>query len=110
MNKLSLIAVLAIALSGTVAFAHKGHEHATGVVRERMELMTDMGYRLLAIGKRLRANKELDRIAADARDKGRIRKNRIAISARQHTGTYSGEAGSLAAMGRLQREGKEIAG
>ena len=67
MNKLSLIAVLAIALSGTVAFAHKGHEHATGVVRERMELMTDMGERLLAISKRLRANKELDRIAADAR-------------------------------------------
>jgi cytochrome c556 len=67
MNKLSLIAVLAIALSGTVAFAHKGHEHATGVVRERMELMTDMGDRLLAISKRLRANKELDRIAADAR-------------------------------------------
>ena len=49
------------------AFAHEGHEHATGVVRERMELMTDMGERLLAISKRLRANKELDRIAADAR-------------------------------------------
>ena len=29
--------------------------------------MTDMGERLLAISKRLRANKELDRIAADAR-------------------------------------------
>ena len=67
MNKLSLIAGLAIALLGTVAFAHKGHEHATGVVRERMELMTEMGDRLLAISKRLRANKELDRIAPDAR-------------------------------------------
>jgi len=67
MNKLSLIAALAIALLGTVAFAHKGHEHATGVVRERMELMTEMGDRLLAISKRLRANKELDRIAPDAR-------------------------------------------
>jgi cytochrome c556 len=32
-----------------------------------MELMTEMGERLLAISKRLRANKELDRIAADAR-------------------------------------------
>jgi cytochrome c556 len=29
--------------------------------------MTDLGDRLLAISKRLRANKELDRIAADAR-------------------------------------------
>ena len=67
MTKLGLIAVVAIALSWTAAFAHKGHEHATGVVRERMELVTDMGDRLLAISKRLRANKELDRIAADAR-------------------------------------------
>ena len=67
MRKLSLIAAMTIALSWTAAFAHKGHEHATGVVRERMELMTDMGDRLLAISKRLRANKELNRIAPDAR-------------------------------------------
>jgi cytochrome c556 len=57
---------MAIGLSGA-AFAHEGHEHATGVVRERMELMTDMGQRLLAISKRLRANKDLDRITPDAR-------------------------------------------
>src|SRR5262249_34494239 len=49
------------------ALAHEGHEHATGVVRKRMELMTDMGKRLLVISKRLRANKELDRIGPDAR-------------------------------------------
>ena len=32
----------------SVALAHEGHEHATGVVRERMELMTSMGQRMLA--------------------------------------------------------------
>ena len=66
MTKLTLISAIVIALSWT-ALAHEGHEHATGVVRERMELMTDMGKRLLAISKRLRANKELDRIGPDAR-------------------------------------------
>src|SRR5262249_38101264 len=65
MKKLSIIGVVGIVLS-YAALAHEGHEHATGVVRERMELMTDMGKRLLAISKRLRANKELDRIAPDA--------------------------------------------
>jgi len=54
-------------VASCVALAHEGHEHATGVVRERMELMTDMGKRLLATSKRLRANKELDRIPPDAR-------------------------------------------
>ena len=67
MTQFILIAAFAVVLSWTAALAHKGHEHATGFVRERMELMTDMGERLLAISKRLRANKELDRIAADAR-------------------------------------------
>jgi cytochrome c556 len=66
MMKLSLIVAVGIVLS-YAAIAHEGHEHATGVVRERMELMTDMGRRLLVISKRLRANKELDRIAPDAR-------------------------------------------
>jgi cytochrome c556 len=66
MKTLSLIATLAIAVS-CAALAHEGHEHATGVVRERMELMTDMGKRLLAMSKRLRTNKEMERIASDAR-------------------------------------------
>ena len=61
MTKLTLISAIVIALSWA-ALAHEGHEHATGVVRERMELMTDMGKRLVTISKRLRANKELDRI------------------------------------------------
>ena len=65
MKKLSIIGLVGIVLS-YAALAHEGHEHATGVVRERMELMTDMGKRLLAISRRLRANKELDRIGPDA--------------------------------------------
>ena len=66
MKKLVFISAIGIALTCT-ALAHKGHEHATGVVRERMDLMEDMGTRLLAISKRLRTNKELDSIAPDAR-------------------------------------------
>ena len=66
MTKFILISAIGIAVSWA-ALAHEGHEHATGVVRERMELMTDMGKRLLAISKRLRANKELDRVGPDAR-------------------------------------------
>jgi cytochrome c556 len=66
MKKLSILFAIGVALS-CVAAAHEGHEHATGVVRERMELMTDMGQRLLAISKLLRANKGLDRIPTDAR-------------------------------------------
>ncbi|MGA8173284.1 MAG: hypothetical protein WBE29_14895 [Pseudolabrys sp.] len=53
MMKPSAIVAIGIVLS-YAALAHEGHEHATGVVRERMELMTDMGKRLLAISKRLR--------------------------------------------------------
>ena len=66
MKKLASFAVLAAILS-SVAVAHEGHEHATGVVKERMITMTSMGQRLLAISKRLRANKELEKIAEDAR-------------------------------------------
>jgi len=66
MNKLISISILATAIV-SAAFAHEGHEHATGVVRERMELMTSMGQRLLAISKRLRANKNLEIVTNDAR-------------------------------------------
>ena len=48
MTKLTIISAVGIALSCS-ALAHEGHEHATGVVRERMELMTDMGQRLLRL-------------------------------------------------------------
>jgi cytochrome c556 len=71
MNKFIFVVAFALA-TASVVFAHEGHEHATGVVRERMELMTDLGHRLVAISKRLRANKELDRIPDDARAIGQL--------------------------------------
>ena len=65
MKKLVLATVFVAIATGVLA--HEGHDHATGVVRERMELMTDMGHRLVAMSKRLRANAELNRIPDDAR-------------------------------------------
>ena len=61
-----LLAALAIG-GASLALAHEGHDHATGVVRERMILMEQMGERLLAITKRVRSGKELDKIADDAK-------------------------------------------
>jgi cytochrome c556 len=66
MNKFVPVLIVA-AVIASAALAHEGHEHATGVVRERMILMTDMGKRLLAASKRLRANKDLDSVTSDAR-------------------------------------------
>ena len=65
MNKLIPLSIVAAAIV-SAALAHEGHKHATGVVRERMELMTDMGKRLLASSKRLRANKDLESVTGDA--------------------------------------------
>ena len=50
-----------------MALAHEGHDHATGVVRERMIMMEQMGNHLLAITKRFRTNKELDKVTEDAK-------------------------------------------
>jgi cytochrome c556 len=63
-----LILIISVVTGGLVAtaIAHEGHSHATGVVRERMELMTEMGDHLIAIAKRLRANKGFDAIPNDA--------------------------------------------
>jgi cytochrome c556 len=66
MTKPILIIVVAAAVV-SAALAHEGHEHATGVVRERMELMTGMGQRMLASSKSLRANKDLESVTNDAR-------------------------------------------
>ena len=66
MRKFVPIVIVAAAIV-SAALAHDGHEHATGVVRERMELMTEMGKRLLATSKRLRANRDLETVTNDAR-------------------------------------------
>ena len=65
MKKSFSLAILATILA-SAALAHEGHDHATGIVKERMITMTSLGERLLAISKRLRANKDLDKIAGDA--------------------------------------------
>jgi cytochrome c556 len=65
MRNLAILTVLAAVLA-SAAMAHEGHEHATGVVKERMILMTTLGERLLAISRHLRANKDLETIAGDA--------------------------------------------
>ena len=53
-----------IALSGTAALTH---EHATGVVKERMDAMKEMGKRLKAINERARAGRELGSVGTDAK-------------------------------------------
>jgi cytochrome c556 len=65
MTKRVVFIALALA-TASAALAHEGHEHATGVVRERMILMEKLGDHLLAITKRFRANKELDKVTEDA--------------------------------------------
>jgi cytochrome c556 len=42
------------------------HEHASGVVKERMDAMTDMARRQKAISQRLKSKRDLARIKADA--------------------------------------------
>jgi cytochrome c556 len=58
---------LAVLVTPPALLAHKGHEHATGVVKERMEVMESMAKAQKAIAQRLKASRELDLIATDAR-------------------------------------------
>lgn len=60
-----VIACLLISASAA-ALAHEGHSHATGVVKERMELMTTLGERMKAIAQRLRSRNDVAAIVADA--------------------------------------------
>jgi cytochrome c556 len=64
---LTIVALHALLFTGSLLWAHQGHEHATGVVKERMELMESMAKAQKAITQRLRANRELELIKADAR-------------------------------------------
>jgi cytochrome c556 len=50
----------------TAALAHEGHDHATGVVKERMETMTAMDKRLKGLVQRVRY-KTFTTVADDAR-------------------------------------------
>ena len=66
-----------------------------------MELMTNMGKRMLAISKRLRANKDLERIANDAVPSMNRHQNHSAISVGKHAIPYCRKTGRLAAMERF---------
>ena len=46
--------------------AHEGHEHATGIVKERMDAMESMAKRMKAINERIKDKRELSAIKADA--------------------------------------------
>lgn len=55
-----------IAMASTTASPLDAHEHATGIVKERMDAMAIMSKRTEAILARLKAGRELDAIKADA--------------------------------------------
>jgi cytochrome c556 len=57
--------VLAAVLVAPLA-AHEGHEHATGIVKERMDAMESMAKRMKAINERIKDKRELAAIKADA--------------------------------------------
>lgn len=63
-----LAATLGVVVAAT-AWGHEHHDHSkvTGVVRERMDAMVEMGRRMKAIDKRVRAKEMLASVADDAR-------------------------------------------
>lgn len=61
-----ILAACAIAFPA-VSHEEKGHGHATGVVRERMELMESIGARMKAVNSRLKSKQQLGAIKNDAR-------------------------------------------
>lgn len=56
------LCVLAVAMAAPLA----AHEHASGVVKERMDAMTDMAKRQKAISQRLKSKTDLAKIKTDA--------------------------------------------
>lgn len=58
--------VLSVALIAVAAWPSNAHEHATGVVKERMDAMTDMAKRNKSISQWLRSKRDLADIKADA--------------------------------------------
>src|SRR4030095_2129721 len=63
----TIVALHALFFGGSFLLAHQGHEHATGVVKERMELMESMAKAQKVITQRLRQNRELELIKVEAR-------------------------------------------
>ena len=67
-SKIAAVIVVTCAIA-CPASSHdgKGHGHATGVVRERMELMDAIGQRMKSINTRVRTRQKLPGIRDDAR-------------------------------------------
>ena len=63
----TLIGGISIAIALLAAAAISAHEHATGVVKERMDAMENMAKAMKAITQRLRDNREVELVKADAR-------------------------------------------
>lgn len=66
MHPLRHIAVCAALLLLAPSSSGVAHEGATGVAKDRMDLMGDMSQSMKSISKRLRTNRDLAAIAADA--------------------------------------------
>jgi cytochrome c556 len=68
MMKKQIFAISAAAILAMFAVAppSRAHDHATGVVKERMESMETMGKRLKAIRDRIKAKRDLASVKADA--------------------------------------------
>jgi cytochrome c556 len=47
-------------------YEHHDHSQATGVVKERMDAMAEMGKRMKAISRRVRSSESLGKVAEDA--------------------------------------------
>jgi cytochrome c556 len=56
-----------IAVAVLMTAAISAHEHATGVVKERMDAMEKMAKAMKAITQRIRDNREVELVKADAR-------------------------------------------
>ena len=63
--KIAMIAVCVLAMAAA-CLPSAAHDHATGVVKERMDMMEVMAKRLKAIRERIDAKRDLSAIKADA--------------------------------------------
>jgi cytochrome c556 len=63
--KQATITIFALALM-TAGLPSQAHEHATGVVKERMDAMTSMAKHHKTIGERIKAKRDLAGVKADA--------------------------------------------
>jgi len=59
--------IMTVVITCTIALPALSHEHATGVVKERMDLMEAIGKRMKAINTRIKNKQKLGAINEDAR-------------------------------------------